>query len=101
MKTGKSIPKNFKPGPSLRKEAAKGLAERADTNGDGAVDDEERQNAIDNIRAKIIEKRCELFDAVNGDDDVLTLDEFTAIGPVGSLPDEDCSPPLRSPRCRW
>jgi len=85
---GQIDPEEVQAWAELRAEAAKGLAERADANGDGAVDPEERQNAIDNLRAKITEKRCELFDSVNGDDDVLTLDEFSAIGPVGNLPEE-------------
>ena len=85
---GQIDPEEVQAWAELRKEAAKGLVDRADANGDGDVDPEERENAIANIRAKIIEKRCELFDSVNGEDDLLTLDEFSAIGPVSNLPEE-------------
>lgn len=70
-----------------RKDAAKGMADRADENGDGEVDEEERQNMIAAIHTNVEERRCELFAAVAGEDELLDFDEFSATHPVDKLPE--------------
>ncbi len=69
-----------------RKDAAKGLADRADANGDGEVDEEERQNMIAAIHANVEERRCALFEAVAGEDGLMDYDEFRETHPVNKLP---------------
>ena len=71
-----------------RKDAAKALADQADANDDGEVDEEERQNMIAAMRANVEAKRCELFEAVAGEDGVLSLEEFSSTHPVDKLPDQ-------------
>lgn len=91
---GQIDPEEFQAWAEARAAAAKGLADRADANGDGAVDPEERANAIADLEARILAKRCELFEAVAGeaeegeDGPTLTRDEFLAIGPVANLPEQ-------------
>ena len=71
-----------------RKDAAKDLADRADQNGDGEVDDQEREDAINELRAKATERLGELFDSVAGDDGVLTPDDFAEIPALSNIPSE-------------
>jgi hypothetical protein len=70
-----------------RKDAAKGLADRADANGNGEVDEEERQNMIAAMHANVEAKRCELFEAIAGEDLLMDLDEFSSTHPVNKLPE--------------
>jgi hypothetical protein len=70
-----------------RKDAARGLANDADANGDGVVDEQERQNMIAAMHANVEAKRCELFEAVAGEDGLLSLEEFSSTHPVNRLPE--------------
>lgn len=71
----------------LRMEAAKALADRADANSDGVVDEAERQNMIAAMNANVEEIRRQLFAAVAGEDGKISLEEFQKIHPVGHLPE--------------
>lgn len=69
-----------------RKDAREGLHKQWDTHPDGVIDEEERQAAIEALRAKATERITELFLSVAGDDGLLSLGEFSAITPIARLP---------------
>jgi hypothetical protein len=68
-----------------RKDAAKGLKDRADADDDGTIDEEERQNMIAAMHTNVEEKRCELFEAIAGEDG-MSKEEFASTHPVNKLP---------------
>lgn len=69
-----------------RREAPRGLLKKWDLDGDGKVSEEERKAAVDALDAKVEERRTELFKDIAGPDLKMTLDEFTIIPAVESLP---------------
>jgi len=68
-----------------RKEARGGPPDW-DSDGDGTINDAERAAAVAILQAKVDEKRSQLFAAIAGDDEVLTLDEFAALHPFANVP---------------
>lgn len=67
--------------------AARKGPSRWDTDGDGTVSQEEREAAVAALKAKVDERRCELFEGVAGEDGILSLEEFAALRAVGRVPE--------------
>ncbi len=70
-----------------RRDAVGSLHAQWDTNGDGVIDDEERAAAIEELKNKAKAKLTELFLIAAGEDEVMTLEDFTAFAPE-DMPEE-------------
>jgi Ca2+-binding EF-hand superfamily protein len=73
----------------IRERTQKRVLEKWDSDGDGVLSPEERLAMFEELRARILEKRTARFNAIAGEDGVLTLEEFAALPVMAERTDEE------------